>query len=137
VVVLPDGRRVRGRGLRRPAPDGVAPEFGLYVTGHDPGPFAWEHRWIKWPDFRLPTSRDDALDGLREAHRRAREERVELACGGGVGRTGTAMAVLAMLSGVAPEDAVDWVRAHYEPRAVETPWQRRWVRLLAASDLGP
>ena len=47
------------------------------------------------------------------------------------------MAVLAVLSGVAPEDAVDWVRAHYEPRAVETPWQRRWVRLLAASDLGP
>jgi protein-tyrosine phosphatase len=114
-------------------PDGPAPEFGLYLTGRDPGPFGWEHRWVKWPDFRLPTSRDDALDALRGAHQRAGDERVELACGGGVGRTGTAIAVLAVLSGVAPDAAVEWVRAHYESRAVETPWQRRWVRSLSLS----
>jgi protein-tyrosine phosphatase len=107
-------------------PDGD-PDFGVYLTGRDPGPFAWEHRWVRWPDFRLPASRDDALDALRAAHRRAADERVELACGGGIGRTGTAMAALAVLSGVPPEQAVAWVRANYEPRAVETPWQRRWV----------
>jgi hypothetical protein len=127
VVELPDGRRVRGRGLRHPVPEGLVPELGVYLTGRDPGAFAWEHRWIRWPDFRLPTSRDDALDGLRDAHRRALDERVELACGGGVGRTGTAMAVLAVLSGIPPADAVTWVRAHYRPHAAETPWQRRWV----------
>jgi protein-tyrosine phosphatase len=134
VVVLPDGRRVRGRGLRRPLPEGPVPDFGVYLTGRDPGPFAWEHRWIRWPDFRLPASREDALDGLREAHRRALDERVEVACGGGVGRTGTALAALAVLAGVPPRDAVAWVRAHYLPRAVETPWQRRWVTQLPPVD---
>lgn len=129
---MPDGRRVRGRGLRRPLPDGVTPDLGVYLVGRDPGSFAWEHQWIRWPDLRLPTSTDDTLDALREAHRRALDERVELACGGGVGRTGTALAVLAVWSGVPAEDAVGWVRANYLPRAVETPWQRLWVRQVAA-----
>ncbi len=31
VLWLPSGRRVRGRGLRRPAPGGARPEFGLYL----------------------------------------------------------------------------------------------------------
>ena len=47
---------------------------------------------------------------------------------GGVGRTGTALAALAVLDGLDPGRAVAWVRAHYHPRAVETPWQRRWLR---------
>jgi hypothetical protein len=29
---------------------------------------------------------------------------------------------------VAAADATRWVRAHYDPRAVETPWQKRYVR---------
>jgi hypothetical protein len=130
VVVLPDGVRVRARGLRRPAPAGPDPELGVYLLGEDPGPFAWEHRWVRWPDFRLPASTGEALAALAEAHRRAADERVELACGGGVGRTGTALAALAVRAGVAPDDAVAWVRRAHHPRAVETPWQRRWVRRL-------
>src|SRR5690606_12377802 len=69
----------------------------------------------------------DAIDALREAHERAAAERVEIACRGGIGRTGTALAVLATLSGVPPTQAVDWVRKHYHPRAVETRRQRAWV----------
>jgi Protein-tyrosine phosphatase len=130
VVELPDGRRVRGRGLRRPPPDGPEPELGVYLLGKDPGPFAWEHRWVRWPDFRTPASTPDALAALGEAHRRAAGERVEVACGGGVGRTGMALAALAVLAGVPREDAVAWVRRVYDPRAVETPWQRRWVTRL-------
>lgn len=135
VVELLDGRRVRGRGLGR-APveaDGEQPEFGVYLLGKDPGPFEWEHRWVRWPDFRLPADADDAVDALREAHRRAADQRVEIACAGGVGRTGTGLAVLARLAGVEADDAVAWVRRNYNPHAVETPWQRRWVRRL---DLG-
>jgi protein-tyrosine phosphatase len=127
VVELPDGRRVRGRGLRRPLPDGPEPEFGVYLLGQDPGPFDWAHRWVRWPDFRTPTSTDDALAALREAHERSATERVEVACGGGIGRTGTALAALAILSGIPPADAVTWVRTHYNRRAVETPFQRRWL----------
>lgn len=131
IVELPDGRRLRGRGLRHPMPAGAVPEFGVYLLGRDPGPFDWEHRWVRWPDFRTPASTAEAMTALREAYARAATERVEIACGGGVGRTGTALAALAVLAGVAPAEAVDWVRRRYEPRAVETPWQRRWVRNLA------
>ena len=57
---------------------------------------------------------------LAEALERAATERVELACGGGRGRTGTALACLAVLDGVPAEEAVAWVRRHYDRRAVET-----------------
>jgi protein-tyrosine phosphatase len=128
VLALPSGRLVRGRGLRRPLPDGPRPEFALHLLGRRPTPVKWDSRWVRWPDFRLPTDRADAADALREAWRRAPGERVELACGGGRGRTGTALACLAVLDGVPPGDAVAFVRAHYHPGAVETPWQRRYVR---------
>jgi protein-tyrosine phosphatase len=55
---------------------------------------------------------------------RAAYERVEVACSGGLGRTGTALACLAVLDGVPAGDAVAFVRGQYHPRAVETPWQR-------------
>lgn len=64
---------------------------------------------------------------LREAWHRATNERVELACGGGRGRTGTALACLAVLDGVSAAEAVAYVREHYSLRAVENPWQRRYV----------
>lgn len=54
-------------------------------------------------------------------------ELVEVTCGGGVGRTGTVMACLAVLSGVPADRAVGWTRENYHRKAVETPWQRRWV----------
>jgi hypothetical protein len=41
--------------------------------------------------------------------------------------TGTALAVMAIATGVDPSDAVDWVRGSYHPKAVETPWQRKWI----------
>ncbi|GAB3988617.1 protein-tyrosine phosphatase family protein [Actinoallomurus acanthiterrae] len=127
VLRLPSGRLVRGRGLRRPLPDGPAPAYGLYLLGHEPPSVAWETRWLRWPDFRLPSDRADAVDALREAWKRAETERVEIACGGGVGRTGTALACLAVLDGVPGSEAVAYVREHYAKRAVETPWQRRYV----------
>lgn len=45
----------------------------------------------------------------------------------GAGRTGAALACLAVLDGVPAGDAVAYVREHYDARAVETPWQRRYV----------
>ena len=127
VVRLPSGRLVRGRGLRDRMPSGHPPAFGVYLLGHEPPEFGWESRWVRWPDFRLPVDPPYALEVLREAWQRARTERVEIACDGGVGRTGTALACLAVLDGVAPREAVRFVREHYHPRAVETPWQKRFV----------
>ena len=95
VVVLPDGRRVRARGLRHPLPQGLQPQLGVYLVAADPGPFPWEHHWVRCPDFRTPSSTDDAIAALVDAHERAATERVEVACGGGVGRTGMALSMLA------------------------------------------
>ncbi|MFF8507643.1 protein-tyrosine phosphatase family protein [Streptomyces sp. NPDC015492] len=127
VLRLPSGRLVRGRGLRRPLPSGPQPAFALYLLGHRPPDVAWESRWLRWPDFRLPSDRAATVEALREAWVRAEGERVEIACAGGQGRTGTALACLAVLDGVPRGEAVAYVREHYAPRAVETPWQRRYV----------
>ncbi|MEV0234807.1 protein-tyrosine phosphatase family protein [Nonomuraea sp. NPDC050786] len=127
VLRLPSGRLVRGRGLRHPLPEGPRPEFALYLLGRRPPSVDWEHRWVRWPDFWLPSDREAAADALREAWARAGSERVEVACGGGRGRTGTALACLAVLDGVPADRAVAYVREHYSAHAVETPWQRRFV----------
>ncbi|MFJ6809665.1 protein-tyrosine phosphatase family protein [Streptomyces anulatus] len=128
VLALPSGRLVRGRGLRKPLPAGPAPDFAVYLLGRTPPPVAWESRWLRWPDFWLPADRAAARDLLDEVWERAAGARVEVACGGGMGRTGTALACLAVLDGVPADEAVAFVRGGYHPRAVETPWQRRYVR---------
>ena len=124
VVRLPGGTLVRGRRLS----DTTSPADFTLVLAEGPLP-AWPHRRVRWPDFWVPSDTADTLDALREVRRRALAgERVEVACRGGVGRTGTALAALAVLDGLTPEDAVHWVRTHYHRRAVETPWQRWWLR---------
>ncbi len=138
ILRLPSGRLVRGRGLRRPLPPGGpllasgSPTFGVYLLGSRPPAVPWDARWLRWYDFWLPSDRGYAREVLHEAWTRAGTGRVEIACGGGRGRTGTALACLAVLDGVPPEQAVNFVRAHYHPRAVETPWQRRYVLGFAA-----
>jgi hypothetical protein len=111
ILRLPSGRLVRGRGLRDPMPSGHPPTFGVYLLG-----------------AALPADPAYAREVLLETLRRAGSERVEVACGGGRGRTGTALACLAVLDGVPAAEAVAFVREGYHPRAVETPWQRRFVR---------
>jgi len=126
VVRLPGGALVRGRRLTDP----VSPADFAVLLADGPAP-VWAHRHLRWPDFWVPRDRADALDALREVRRRAAAgERVEVACRGGVGRTGTALAALAVLDGLAPRDAVAWARREYHPRAVETPWQRWWLRTV-------
>jgi protein-tyrosine phosphatase len=136
-IELPDGCWVRGRGLRAPLVEDLTPQFGLYLgtdrlrRRHQPH-LRWAQDWIAWPDFLVPLHPDEATRAIVDLHRRAQQrQRVEVACGGGVGRTGTVIACLAVLAGIPAAEAVGWTRAHYRPRAVETPWQRRWVHAFA------
>lgn len=126
VAALPSGVLVRGRRLSAPA---CPADFTLALAK---GPLPpWPYRRIDWPDFRIPADRDDALEALHEALGRAHAgQRVEAACVGGRGRTGTALAALAVLDGLPAADAVRWVRTQYDRHAVETPWQRLWLRRL-------
>lgn len=128
VVVFPSGRSVRGRSLKDP-PRSEA-DFSLLLGSAVPVP--WDHRLVRWRDFSLPADRDDARAALVQTWARAQRERVEVACRGGRGRTGTALACLAILDGVPPTHAVAFVRAAFHPRAVETPWQRRHVERFEA-----
>ncbi|WP_040337174.1 protein-tyrosine phosphatase family protein [Candidatus Blastococcus massiliensis] len=124
VVRLPGGALVRGRRLG----DAPSPADFTVVLGKGPTP-PWPFRRVEWRDFGLPRDGDDLLGALREARDRSLAgERVEVACAGGVGRTGTALAALAVLDGMEPAAAVAWVRSAYHRRAVETPWQRWWLR---------
>ena len=143
-IALPDGTLVRGRGRREPFPAGPPPDFGLYM-GHPPDRPRrtllrrgaawrpdWPAEWIDWPDFRTPRDADAAAARIVEAYRRARSgERVEIACTGGTGRTGTVIACMAVLAGWPAQDAVAWTRSNYRRRAVETPGQRRWIAWFA------
>lgn len=132
VLVLPSGLRIRGRGLDAPAPSGPDPDLALHLLDApaDPAP-PWPAIWVDWPDFGLPRDPAAALAALARARERAAAERVELACAGGCGRTGTALAALAVLDGVPAAEAVALVRAGYRPDAVETAAQEAFVRGLA------
>jgi protein-tyrosine phosphatase len=103
------------------------PHVGLYLLGKPPPPVAWESRWVRWPDRWLPADPLEARQAITGLWQAAADRRVEVACAGGRGRTGTALACLAILDGVPATEAVAYVRTHYNSRAVETPWQRRFV----------
>ena len=114
----------------RPAgalPPGLAPAFAVYLLSKPPPAVAWEARWVRWPDFWLPRDQAHVRKVLHEAWESALTERVEIACSCGRGRTGTALACLAIIDGLPPEQAVAFVRQHYDPHAVETPWQKRYA----------
>ncbi|MGS0685153.1 protein-tyrosine phosphatase family protein [Nakamurella sp. GG22] len=130
-VLLPSGRLIRGRGLRRSSPLDQVPDFAVHLLGRRPAPVEWEMRWVRWPDFWIPVDQRDARDALRKAWNRAAGERVEIACMGGHGRTGTALACVAVLDGVPPQEAVTFIRGRYDARAIETPWQRWFVSHFA------
>ena len=126
VLELPSGRLIRGRGLLMPFRPARGPS--LACTCWDGA----RRRCLGFPVGPLagfpPAGRRRRHPGrAQEAWRRAETERVEVACWGGRGRTGTALACLAVLDGVPPAEAVAFVRARYRRGAVETPWQRKYV----------
>jgi hypothetical protein len=103
----------------------TSPAFGLYLDQRWDPP--WPHEHLAWPDFGVPDA-SELTASLRRLLARARAgEVVEIGCLGGHGRTGSALACLAVLTGTPAEQAVDWVRANYCPDAVETEEQRAFV----------
>ncbi|TKG73204.1 protein-tyrosine phosphatase family protein [Prauserella endophytica] len=134
---LPDGVWVRGRGLGKAWPGGPPPEFGLYLGAHilrrrHGASLPWEHEWVQWVDGWLPSDWRAAAASIVSLHERAKAgAAVEVACHGGIGRTGTAIACMATLGGLTPREAFMWTRKHYHRWAVEAPWQRAWIGWFA------
>lgn len=129
-------RRARRGGVAERAPRSWAPLVSTHHYSRRARPLRlvarpespWPYTWLKWPDFGLPLSREAAWAEIERAWRLAEVERVEVACGGGRGHTGTALAAMAILDGLEADAAVAWVRDVYDPGAVESPWQRGWLR---------
>ena len=126
MIWLPDGTAVRASALAERTVDDPWRTFGLYL---DPRwrP-TWPHRLVTWPDLGVPADDVDAAAAIRDAFVRAQAgEGVEVGCAGGLGRTGTVLACMAVLAGLPAPDAVAWVREHHHPAAIETAAQERWV----------
>lgn len=127
-VTLIDGTQVVGVTFvaEDPYTRDIPPTFGLYLDERWDPP--WTHSHVDWPDFELPRDTNALRVALQDALERARRgERVELGCWGGHGRTGTALACLAVLAGTPASEAVAWVRENYCDKAVETAAQEAFV----------
>jgi len=129
-VCFPDGTAIQALSLRERKAHDSERDYGLYLDR------SWAPTWdacvIAWEDFGLPADNEEAAHSIIDAFRRAKAgEAVEIGCIGGLGRTGTVLACMAVLSGVPRSDAVDWVRANYHRNAVETEEQAAWVLWFA------
>ena len=130
-VVLPDGTQLTAASFDPVAPYSRDrdPDYGLYLDSRWQPP--WAHDHIDWPDFGLPADTEAVVEALKAVLERARSgQNIEVGCIGGHGRTGTALACLAVLSGQPAVDAVAWVRSNYCVKAVETPEQEAFVAAL-------
>jgi hypothetical protein len=127
-VVLPDGTRLTAVSFDPVDPYSRvrSPDYGLYLDSRWQPP--WDHEHVDWPDFGVPANSDAVVRALTGVLSRARSgQDVEVGCIGGHGRTGTALACLAVLAGYPAPDAVAWVRTSYCRKAVETPEQEAFV----------
>ena len=129
-LTLPYGGRVIGSGCFERTPDDVVPNFGLYA--YDGWRPTWPAAFIDWPDFGLPVDTDEATSLIVDAFARVRNgELVEVGCHAGNGRTGSIIACMVILAGIASTDAVEWTREHYCWHAIDTKEQERWVGAFA------
>jgi protein-tyrosine phosphatase len=80
-------------------------------------------------DYGLPDAAAlrATLEALRAAMAAEPSRLFYIGCRAGLGRTGTVLACLAAECGV-EDDPVAWVRAHHDPRAVETEAQEAFAR---------
>ena len=112
------------------------PDWAVYLDKRwigDPE-VTWPYQIVDWPDFGLPMNETEFFDIVVDIHERAKKsDLVEIACYGGIGRTGTVLCCLAISAGVESESAVDWVREHYDERAVETDEQYELIQRFARS----
>jgi hypothetical protein len=135
-VTLPDGTVVLAHGRLDlvPSERPRAPDYALYLDERwdDDPEVTWPYRIIDWEDFGLPADEAEVFAAITDLRRRAQAgELVEVACYGGVGRTGTVLGCLAVLAGVPPSGAVAWVRRQYHPWAVETTEQQQLIARFA------
>jgi hypothetical protein len=91
-----------------------------------------EAEWrLDIPDFGVPeeAALRAVLEAMLAAMRARPQDAYHVGCRAGLGRTGMVLACLGAMTGV--RDPLAWVRATYDPRAVETEAQEAMVRRFA------
>lgn len=129
LFALPSGKKVRGRSLTSDIPPHDE-AITLQLSWSEPEADA-RVVWIQWADFGAPKDKEIAASTLRAMYSTLDVRRVEVASSSGIGRTGTVLASFAVLDGLSPREAINYARSYYHRRAVETPWQRRFVASFA------
>ena len=128
VVRLPSGVLVRGRGLRHPLPAGPAAGVRRLSAGPAAAGVGWESRWVRWPDFRLPSDRPRSGEVLPELAIGRRSSGWRSPAAAVAGAPAPRWPAWPSWTGCRPARRSRSSARHYDPRAVETPWQRRYVR---------
>jgi protein-tyrosine phosphatase len=129
-VRFPDGTRINALSIYERKEHDDQRDFGLYM--YEKWQPTWPAEVIPWPNFSVPADWESAAVQIEAAFARAKAgQNVEIGCRVGLGRTGTVLACMAVLSGVPAAEAVTWVRKNYNSGAVETPEQESWVRWFA------
>ena len=106
------------------------PDYGLYLDPQWQPP--WDHDHLIWPDFGVPHDARPVLKALKFLRGRAHSgQHVEIGCVGGHGRTGTALACLAVLGGT-PHNT-PWPGSGQLPLKGRRDSRASRVRLLALS----
>jgi protein-tyrosine phosphatase len=129
VTLMVDGTPVRVTGGPFDAMPVGARGLCLEARAERVGEAAWR---LDVPDFGVPedTALRAVLESMLAAMRADPDGAYHVGCRAGLGRTGMALACLGAMTGVA--DPIGWVRATYDPGAVETAEQAALVGRVAA-----
>lgn len=125
-VVMKDGTTIYASSCHDRPLDAPAPDWGLYLDS------MWRAAGmaytVDWPDMSLPKRFDRVAWAIIDVFNKAGEGMwVEVGCIGGHGRTGTALACMAVLGGMKPAEAIEYVRSSYCAKTLETKEQEWFV----------
>lgn len=93
--------------------------------------------YISCPDYSVPSLGKkfwlDLIDTINIEWQAGRITGVTVCCVGGHGRTGTALSILASLTGRCESDPVAFVRKHYCEKAVESKGQIEYIEAMTGT----
>lgn len=107
----------------------ISPGFNPPFSKGSRSPRIVLYPWEDWGVPEHPRLFARAIHWLLAEARRGRE--IEIACMGGHGRTGTALACLLVEQGMTPNRAIGRVRSRYCEEAIESRKQTDFIRSLA------